>query len=93
MVIKEVQSLCPVCHEPVRACYVTEKGQVFLRKTCSAHGKFESIVADQEGLFLEWIQNESINIPPKKAITPGNDCFHRLRCEASSCLDRIEVDK
>ena len=71
MVIKEVQSLCPVCRVPVRACYVAEKGQVFLRKTCDIHGKFESSVADQESLFLEWIQNESINIRPRKALTPG----------------------
>lgn len=37
-------SVCPVCLKQVRAERVRENGRIFLRKTCTEHGYFESII-------------------------------------------------
>ena len=70
-IIGKTQSICPFCHKPVTAAYVSENGKVFLRKNCEEHGQFESRIAEREEDFLRWKENPMVNIPPKKAVTKG----------------------
>lgn len=70
-ILSKTQSICPICHQPVRASYISEGGRVILRKNCPEHGLFESDIADREEDFLRWTASPVINVPPKKPITKG----------------------
>lgn len=69
--LKTTQSICPICHKALKAAYVSDRGKVYLIKTCLEHGEFESFVAENEQEFLKWIQHPVINVPPKKPQTTG----------------------
>ena len=79
-VLQKTQTICPVCRKPLEAEYVSEDGRVFLRKSCSIHGEFESHIADQEEDYVSWMDHPVVNIPPKKAITKGKENQCPLNC-------------
>jgi uncharacterized radical SAM superfamily Fe-S cluster-containing enzyme len=69
--LKETQSICPICHKALMAQYVLDEGKVYLTKTCQEHGNFQSFVAEDDQEFLKWIEHPVVNVPPKKAQTTG----------------------
>lgn len=83
------QSLCPVCLKPLEGRYESEKGAVFLTKTCKEHGAFITAIADSEDDYLRWTANLSINIPPKKAITEGAPGSCPLHC--GTCQEHLQT--
>ncbi|MFM7050661.1 MAG: radical SAM protein [Planctomycetota bacterium] len=44
-IVKETTSRCPVCMASVAATVVRRDGQVVMRKSCAAHGAFETVLA------------------------------------------------
>lgn len=78
--LEKTQSLCPICHKPIEAEYVEKGGKVFMRKDCLAHGTYESYIAGCVENFTDWTAHEIVNVPPKKAITKGEDQQCPLHC-------------
>lgn len=79
-IIAETQSICPVCHHPLKAQYVEENGKVFMRKTCLVHGAFESNIAECAEAYKEWINHLTVNVPSKQSMTEGVDGQCPLHC-------------
>lgn len=79
-----VQSICPICHKPIKAEYVSEQNGVVLRKICKEHGEFVALVSEYEEDYSNWMEFASVNVPPKVSITKGekNECpLHCGTCE------------
>lgn len=96
-IASEVQSICPVCHKPVKGEYVVDNDQVIFRKTCDEHGNFTSLVSEDEDAYLRWMEFKSVNVPPKIPITKGekNECpLHCGTCEEhlmTACCVLLDV--
>jgi len=88
-VLQYTQSICPICREPLEACYIEEDNRIFLRKTCSEHGEFESYIADSEEDFVNWTAFPVVNIPPKSAQTSGADGECPLHC--GTCENHLQT--
>ncbi len=88
-ILSKTQSICPICHRPLEAQYLSIDNKVFLWKKCGEHGEFQSEVADNEEEFLKWTANPVINIPPKKAITKGVDGECPLHC--GTCEEHLQT--
>lgn len=73
-IISTAQSICPLCHKPIEAFYVEEKGQVHFIKECDEHGTFRTLASEDAEAFVKWTAHPVVNIPPKKAITKGAQC-------------------
>jgi uncharacterized radical SAM superfamily Fe-S cluster-containing enzyme len=50
-VIRETQSLCPVCLKRISARHVREYDNVYLEKTCEEHGSFRAVIWRGEKRF------------------------------------------
>lgn len=50
-ILKKTTSRCPVCHEAVPGEVVRRGGQVFLERTCPAHGGFSACIASDERFY------------------------------------------
>ena len=70
-ILSIAQSICPLCHKPIEAFYVEEKGRVYFVKECDEHGIFRTLASENAENFKEWIKHPVVNIPPKRAITKG----------------------
>jgi uncharacterized radical SAM superfamily Fe-S cluster-containing enzyme len=58
-IIRETQSLCPVCLKRIDAWHIREGSDVFMEKTCSEHGSFKTIVWRGDDVFpmASWTGN------------------------------------
>lgn len=66
MVLRETFSVCPVCLQRIPAQRVRVGGEVFLRKTCSAHGPFQVILWRGGTDLATWIgpEGQPLENPP-----------------------------
>ena len=80
--LSKTQSICPVCHRPVKAEYVLEAGKVMIRKKCPEHGEVSALVARNPQDYIRWTKHPVVNIPPKVNITKGSEG----ECPADSML-------
>jgi uncharacterized radical SAM superfamily Fe-S cluster-containing enzyme len=99
-ILKETQSICPVCKKPLKARYIEENEKVYTHKTCLEHGEFVSIVAEHIEDFKEWMSYPTVHIPPKIALTKGSvvsECpLHCGVCDnhlQTACCVLLEVTK
>lgn len=96
-VSREVQSICPVCHKPLKAEYSTEDSKIILKKNCEEHGDFSALVSEYEEDFVKWMEFPSVNVPPKMPITKGekDECpLHCGTCEEhlmTACCVLLDV--
>lgn len=88
-ILNKTQSICPVCHRPIEACYLSRDNRVVLQKKCREHGAFESQAAESEEEFVNWMANPVINIPPKRAITKGVNGECPLHC--GTCGEHLQT--
>jgi len=82
--IKETQSVCPVCLKPLPAKIVEENNKVFLEKTCSAHGFFKELYWSDAKLFKKFDEFARMGVTPENPNTKiKNECpFDCGLCEA-----------
>jgi len=57
------QSLCPVCLKIIDAQLYEQDYQVFMRKTCPAHGTFNELISSDAEFFLK-IRRRHYEMPP-----------------------------
>lgn len=79
-IIASVQSICPVCHKPVKATYTREDAGIVFRKSCEDHGDFAALVSEYDNDYLKWMEFTSVNVPPKMPITKGKKDECPLHC-------------
>ena len=98
--LSEVQSICPVCENPIPAFYMERDGRVFLEKHCDTHGDFQALVSNSAADYIEWTAHPVVNIPPKTAMTKGSsvdECpLHCGTCEnhlQTACCVLIDITK
>lgn len=75
-----VQSICPVCHTPIKAEYVFHGDKVFFVKKCEEHGEFRTLASESKEDYLAWMEFTSVNVPPKVAVTKGKKDECPLHC-------------
>ncbi len=90
-VIRETQSICPICKKPQKGFYVSSEGHVFLRKTCEDHGAFESLVAEHEEDFLKWMENPVINVAPLMPQTHGAPLDQQCPLHCGICDNHLQT--
>lgn len=66
MVLRETFSVCPVCLSRIPAQRIREGREVFLRKTCPDHGRFQAILWRGHTDLEAWIgsEGEPLQDPP-----------------------------
>ena len=64
-IIKQFQSVCADCGQPVPAAYVRHEDRVYLEKTCPEHGSSQILASEDAEVFERWIAFPSITVPPR----------------------------
>lgn len=74
-ILKETESLCPVCLSRITARIITENNKVYLEKSCPRHGDYKVIIWRNDAEhYLKWTRfgGDRIPIGPKKRLTEHN---------------------
>jgi uncharacterized radical SAM superfamily Fe-S cluster-containing enzyme len=91
------RSLCPVCLKVIDAQVLLRDNQVFLRKRCPAHGRFEARVFGDAQLYADIARfNKPGTLPLEFATEVRNGCPHDCGLcpdhQQHACLGLIEVN-
>jgi uncharacterized radical SAM superfamily Fe-S cluster-containing enzyme len=94
-IIGQTSSVCPVCLEKVPAEKVKVGDNVYLRKTCEAHGDFQTIIWRGKPDYLAWEQEKKPEYP-KVSLTQTEkgcpfDCGLCPRHSQQICCALLEV--
>lgn len=87
----KTQSICPVCHRPVKARYTEENGQMFFVGECPEHGILKTLAAESADDFRRWMENPVVNIPPKKAQTCGDPADQSCPLYCGTCGNHLQT--
>src|SRR5689334_7022915 len=91
------RSICPVCRQTIDAHIVIRNNKVYMRKRCTEHGAFESLVYGDAELYMSSARfNKPGTIPQKfsTAVVEGcpHDCGLCPDHQQHACLGIIEVN-
>lgn len=95
VIIGRTESVCPVCLKRIPAERVKEGNEVYLRKSCQAHGSFKTVIWRGEPDFSAWYRvNEAVH--PKKPLVEVEqgcpyDCGLCPQHRQQSCCVLLEV--
>ncbi|SKC46683.1 radical SAM (seleno)protein TrsS [Maledivibacter halophilus] len=64
-IVFETESLCPVCLEKIPAYRVKKKDNIYLKKKCSSHGEFETLIWNGSPSMDTWIRKKIPSKPQK----------------------------
>lgn len=90
-ILDRTRSICPVCHKPIEAYYIEEKGSVYFVKECSLHGEFRAIVSENADDYKKWVKNPVINIAPKRALTKGDPQDMSCPLHCGTCSNHLQT--
>ncbi|MCB2295293.1 radical SAM protein [Clostridium algoriphilum] len=94
-VIKETQSICPVCLKIVNASVVKQCGELYLTKECEEHGFFKTVIWRGEPDYESWTRPKSPAYPkvPYTKVLKGcpHDCGLCHEHRQHTCTVLIEV--
>ena len=65
------QTICPICKKPLNGEYIQMGNFVYFVIDCPEHGKSTVLASEDVEAFIRWTQFQSINVPPKVALTKG----------------------
>jgi uncharacterized radical SAM superfamily Fe-S cluster-containing enzyme len=68
-ILKETESLCPICLNRIAAQRVVEWGNVYLEKKCPEHGNFRALIWRGAELYHNWNQHSEQAVGPKRTFT------------------------
>lgn len=90
--LRNIESLCPLCLEEVKAQLFLEDGQVTISKTCIEHGSFSDVVDPDSNLYLRTISKRQKRHNPYGLVLPITTRCN-LRCKWCYLPDKnIEFD-
>ncbi|MBC2478049.1 radical SAM (seleno)protein TrsS, partial [Clostridium beijerinckii] len=94
-VIRETQSICPVCLKTVEAKIIKRDRNLYLTKECEEHGKFEAVIWRGEPNYETWIRLKTPAYPksPFTEVSKGcpHDCGLCREHSQHTCTVLIEV--
>lgn len=94
-IIKETQSICPVCLKIVDAKVVKKCSDLYLTKKCEKHGSFETVIWRGKPAYEEWARSKSPAYPevPYTEVSKGcpHDCGLCSEHRQHTCTVLIEV--
>ncbi|HEY8803520.1 MAG TPA: radical SAM protein [Clostridium sp.] len=94
-IIKETQSICPVCLKIVDATIVKKCSDLYLSKKCEEHGFFETVIWRGKPNYEEWVRPKSPAYPevPYTEVSKGcpHDCGLCSKHRQHTCTVLIEV--
>lgn len=95
--MKHTYSVCPVCLKRIRAVREEKDGGIVLKKTCSEHGEFSSVIWRNKIDFGTWRgqrptvgENENLNCPAGCGLCP--DHLRATCCVLLEITDRCNMD-
>ena len=91
MILNTTQSICPVCHRPLKAHYIAEDGRVCFMKTCPQHGTFQTTVAENAEDYQQWVKHPVINIAPKMALAAGDPQDQSCPLHCGTCENHLQT--
>ncbi len=95
-VLYKTGSVCPVCLKRVPAERISRDGEIFLKKTCSEHGTFESIIWRGHYDMAEWVDKadspytDSLKCPDGCGLCP--DHLNKTCCVILNVTDRCNLN-
>lgn len=94
-VIKNTNSVCPVCFRRIKAEYAMASGTVLMQKTCLEHGSFQTKVWSDANAFIKW-QRPKIHTSLPYAVNAVNkgcpfDCGLCQNHKQRSCTVLLEI--
>lgn len=95
-ILKETESVCPICLCRVPAQRVEECSNVYLEKVCRDHGNFKALIWRGAELYHSWSQHSQQAAGPQKTFTGRDagcpyDCGLCIRHEVDTCTTVMEV--
>jgi uncharacterized radical SAM superfamily Fe-S cluster-containing enzyme len=94
-IIRETQSICPVCLKTVEAKIIKRDRNLYLTKECEEHGKFETVIWRGEPNYETWIRPKTPAYPklPFTEVSKGcpHDCGLCREHRQHTCTVLIEV--
>lgn len=94
-IIKETQSICPVCLETVNATVVKKGTDFYLTKKCEEHGNFETVIWRGKPDYETWTRPKSPAYPqvPYTKVSKGcpHDCGLCSEHRQHTCTVLVEV--
>jgi len=60
-ILKETNSICPVCYREIAAQIYENNGRVYIRKNCSEHGDFNFLLEKSAWLYKKLMNRESLS--------------------------------
>ncbi|MBX4267672.1 radical SAM (seleno)protein TrsS [Clostridium estertheticum] len=94
-IIKETQSICPVCLKIVKATVIKECDDLYLTKNCEEHGFFKTVIWRGKPSYDSWKRNKSPAYPkvPYTKVEKGcpHDCGLCSDHRQHTCTVLIEV--
>lgn len=94
-IIRDTQSICPVCLKTVAANVIKKGTNLYLTKECEEHGNFETVIWRGEPSYETWIRPKTPAYPkaPFTAVSKGcpHDCGLCSEHRQHTCTVLIEV--
>ena len=94
-IIKQTQSICPVCLKIVDAIVVKKCDDLYLTKNCEEHGLFETVIWRGKPSYESWVRAKSPAYPqvPYTEVLKGcpHDCGLCSQHRQHTCTVLIEV--
>lgn len=67
--IYNTKSICPVCFKLINAEVIEEKSQIYLKKSCSEHGKNKELIwQDNRENYIRWLEYGGLEIENFKIV-------------------------
>lgn len=94
-VIKETESICPVCLKTIKAQVIKKNHNCYLVKECKEHGHFETVIWRGNPPYDSWLRKKTPAYPkiPYTEVKKGcpNDCGLCSEHRQNTCTALIEV--
>lgn len=94
-ILSETESVCPQCLARIPAQRIADGDDVYLSKTCTEHGTYETIIWRGQPSFSSWVKPK-IPVSPQNPFTPAAqgcpfDCGLCPEHRQQSCCVLLEV--
>jgi uncharacterized radical SAM superfamily Fe-S cluster-containing enzyme len=94
---KLTRSICPRCLDPIDAQILLNDGRVIMRKRCSKHGWFESLISSDAQMYIDSLRYNKPGTNPlgySTEVVDGCplDCGLCPEHKQHTCLSLIEVN-
>lgn len=73
-IIRETESVCPICLKKIPAWIIREKDKVFMEKTCQEHGAVKTLIWKGKPDYESWKNEKNPAVPVNPAAEVEKGC-------------------